>query len=115
MIARLLASTAAAAVILAGISAASLAQTSSSPSPSMGSSDQSTQSMDQGTKAQPRKAAKSSSGMKDHSTMSRSGSSTMNKQTAQGHKLDNIADKLNVCGGRPPAERQSCMDEATRM
>jgi len=38
-----------------------------------------------------------------------------NKQTAQGHSMDNIADQLNACETKPQAERQSCIDAATRM
>jgi len=38
-----------------------------------------------------------------------------NKQTAQGHAKDNIADQLNACEVKPQAERQSCIDQATRM
>ena len=30
-------------------------------------------------------------------------------------KLDNIADKLNACEMKPQAERQSCLDAATKM
>jgi hypothetical protein len=126
MIARLL-TTAAAAVILTGISAASFAQSStntmsgqSTATQPMGSSDQTSPSMKPKTKK--------SSSMKSHSSMnsgsSASSSSTSSgsktssssgKQMAQGHKLDNIADKLNACGGRPAAERQACMDQATHM
>jgi hypothetical protein len=112
MIARLLAS-AAAAVIFTGISTVSFAQNSSPSSPmpgqstqQMGAGDQSAQPM--GQSAPKRKSAKSSSGMKNSS-------STTNKQMAQGHKLDNIADKLNACATRPTSERQSCIDQATHM
>lgn len=38
-----------------------------------------------------------------------------NKQSAQGHNMDNIADQLNACQAKPQAERQGCMDQATRM
>jgi len=113
MIARLLAS-AAAAVIVTGISTASFAQNSnpSSPMPGqstqqMGASDQSAQPMGQSSAKPARKSAKSSSSTK--------GSSSTNKQMAQGHKLDNIADQLNACATRPTSERQSCIDQATHM
>lgn len=42
---------------------------------------------------------------------------TMHRQSArakEGHKLDNIADKLNACEMKPEAERQSCISDATR-
>jgi hypothetical protein len=42
-------------------------------------------------------------------------SGRMNKQSAEGHKMDNIADQLNACQAKPQAERQSCIDQATRM
>ena len=32
----------------------------------------------------------------------------------EGHRLDNVADKLNGCQARPQNERQRCMDEATK-
>lgn len=32
----------------------------------------------------------------------------------EGHKLDNIADKLNACQMKPQADRQACIDDATR-
>ncbi len=40
-----------------------------------------------------------------------------NRQTAQtpGHQQDNIADKLNACESKPMSERQSCINDATRM
>lgn len=31
---------------------------------------------------------------------------------SQGHKLDNIADKLNACMLHAPQDRQACIDEA---
>ena len=31
-----------------------------------------------------------------------------------GHKMDNIADKLNACEMKPQSERQSCINDATR-
>lgn len=137
MIARLLTSAAAAAVILTGISAVSFAQDPNSPNrtPSqstdqqMRSRDQAPgyqsyqQPTDQNTQTPSRKSSKSSSGMKDRSSMSGDSSSTSSmsrsgsssKQTAQGHKLDNVADQLNACNLRPVAERQSCIDQITRM
>jgi hypothetical protein len=129
MTARLLTSAAAVAVLLTGISTASLAQEPNAPNqtPSrstdqqMRSRDQAPgyqsyqQPTDQSSPTRARKSSKSTSSMKDQSSMSGGGSSTMNKQTAQGHKLDNIADKLNACGALPAAERQSCIDQATRM
>jgi len=42
-------------------------------------------------------------------------SNKSSKQTAQGHSKDNIADQLNACETKPQAERQSCIDAATRM
>ncbi|HTP81630.1 MAG TPA: hypothetical protein VMQ11_01730 [Alphaproteobacteria bacterium] len=33
----------------------------------------------------------------------------------EGHKMDHVADKLNACQAKPAAERQSCMDSATKM
>lgn len=33
----------------------------------------------------------------------------------EGHKMDNIADKLNACQSKAMNERQSCMDAATKM
>jgi hypothetical protein len=33
----------------------------------------------------------------------------------EGHKMDNIADKLNACQAKSAGERQSCMDAATKM
>ena len=42
--------------------------------------------------------------------------SAMHKGMArEGHKMDTIADKLNACQAKPAADRQSCMDSATRM
>lgn len=38
----------------------------------------------------------------------------MARKTMPGHRLDNIADRLNTCQKRPQAERQSCMEQATR-
>ena len=32
----------------------------------------------------------------------------------EGHKLDSIADKLNACEMQPQAQRQSCINDATR-
>lgn len=52
-------------------------------------------------------------GQKAKSAMSGRGSA--NKQTAEGHAKDNIADKLNACEMKSASERQSCIDEATRM
>lgn len=42
-------------------------------------------------------------------------SSDKSKQSAQGHQKDNIADQLNACQAKPQAERQACVDQATRM
>lgn len=44
--------------------------------------------------------------------MPRSSGKTMSSK--EGHKLDNIADKLNACETMPQAQRQSCIDDATR-
>ena len=33
----------------------------------------------------------------------------------EGHKMDNIADKLNQCQTMPQAQRGGCMDSATKM
>ncbi len=42
--------------------------------------------------------------------------SAMHKSMAkEGHKMDNIADKLNACQSKPASDRQSCMDAATKM
>ncbi len=41
--------------------------------------------------------------------------SEMHKGMAkEGHKMDNIADKLNACQSKPAGDRQSCMDAATK-
>ncbi len=32
----------------------------------------------------------------------------------EGHKMDNIADKLNACEMKPQSERQGCINDATR-
>ena len=42
--------------------------------------------------------------------------SAMHKSMAkEGHKMDNIADKLNACEMKPTADRQSCISDATKM
>jgi hypothetical protein len=50
-------------------------------------------------------------------SMQRTGQKTKgrSRQTAQGHNMDNIADQLNACQAKPQAERQACVDQATRM
>jgi hypothetical protein len=37
------------------------------------------------------------------------------KMAKEGHKMDNIADKLNACEMQPTDQRQSCINSATRM
>lgn len=37
------------------------------------------------------------------------------KMSKEGHKMDNIADKLNACEMKPTADRQSCISDATKM
>jgi hypothetical protein len=46
---------------------------------------------------------------------SAAGSGMTTKQTAQGHEQSGVADKLNACENKPLAERQPCIDAATRM
>lgn len=37
------------------------------------------------------------------------------KSAKAGHKMDNVADKLNACETKAAADRQSCINDATRM
>jgi len=37
----------------------------------------------------------------------------MSKKMGPGHRMDNIADKLNACQQKAQAERKMCMDQAT--
>ena len=37
------------------------------------------------------------------------------KMAKEGHKMDSIADKLNACETKAPADRQGCINDATRM
>jgi len=37
------------------------------------------------------------------------------KMAKEGHKMDNIADKLNACELQPMDQRQGCIDSATKM
>jgi hypothetical protein len=37
------------------------------------------------------------------------------KMAKEGHKMDNIADKLNACQTMPADQRQGCVDNATKM
>ena len=38
---------------------------------------------------------------------------SMSKKMGPGHRMDNIADKLNACQQKAQAERKMCMDQAT--
>ncbi len=87
MFGRFLAAAAVAGVILAGVPAVSYAQASGG--------DQ--------TKSMP---------MKKGMTKKSMGKS---KKSMEGHKMDNIADKLNACQAMPQADRQSCMSKAMGM
>ncbi len=64
--------------------------------------------------AQDSQPAKKSMPMKKGSAMQHS---EMHKggMAKEGHKMDHMADKLNACQAKPAAERQSCMDSATKM
>ncbi len=61
--------------------------------------------------------AKKSMSMKKGSAMHSEMHSSMHKggMAKEGHKMDHVADKLNACQAKPAAERQSCMDSATKM
>jgi hypothetical protein len=37
------------------------------------------------------------------------------KMSKEGHKMDNVADKLNACETKPAADRSSCISDATKM
>lgn len=37
------------------------------------------------------------------------------KMSKAGHKMDNVADKLNACEMKPSADRQACISDATKM
>jgi hypothetical protein len=63
------------------------------------------------TTMQKKPAAKKPAAKKKMATKSKSGSKTMKS----GHKMDNVADKLNACQSKAMADRQSCMDMATKM
>ncbi|HEX9463655.1 MAG TPA: hypothetical protein VGB82_13745 [Alphaproteobacteria bacterium] len=54
-------------------------------------------------------------GQKVKSAFSSDKSNARAKQSAQGHDKDNIADQLNACQAKPQADRQACIDQATRM
>ncbi len=134
MITRLLASTAA-AVLFTGVAMAQMSAPPANNSPADNSSSgqpapiqtqnpsprgqlgqapssDSTTSQDQATPRRSMSQRMKSSGQKAKSAMT---SKRGSKQTAQGHEKDNIADQLNACQSRPQAERQSCIDQATRM
>jgi hypothetical protein len=78
---------------------------------SSSSSSTSTQSSSKPSMTQRAASAVKRTGQKAKSAMSGS----HNKQTAEGHKLDNIANQLNACETKSQSERQSCIDQATRM
>ncbi|HTY69682.1 MAG TPA: hypothetical protein VMH36_23710 [Alphaproteobacteria bacterium] len=56
-----------------------------------------------------KKAMPMKKGSAMHSEMHKGG------MAKEGHKMDHVADKLNACQAKPAAERQSCMDSATKM
>jgi hypothetical protein len=116
MIGRILASVAIIGLMATGVPA--MAQSTTPPDQQSPKSSTLSQKSTDSTKARKSTAKKTDNGTMRNSasatqTTSGARTGTTSRASAQGHKLDNIADRLNACQAQPEAQRQSCMSSAT--